>query len=112
VLRLAAAFEGGGKPQHSKATLALFPNVSMTWNGTTLTLRNDGDMTLRAAEYGQPGYRAILKFGDSDRWIALPKDLHPGEAVSIELQAQRPITLTNALEGIPIVDETPAAEVR
>jgi glycosyltransferase involved in cell wall biosynthesis len=111
-LRLAAAFEGGGKPQHSKATLALFPNVSMTWNGTTLTLRNDGDMTLRAAEYGQPGYRAILKFGDSDRWIALPKDLHPGEAVSIELQAQRPITLTNALEGIPIVDETPAAEVR
>ena len=76
-------------------------------------LRNDGPETLRAGEYGQPGYRAVLKFGDRDRWVALPRDLAPGEEVVI---GQRPVagqrlTFTNALEGIPIVDETPAAAV-
>ena len=92
--------------------LSLFPRVSLSWNGTSLILRNDGDMVLRAGEYGQPGYRAVLKFGDRDRWVALPRDLAPGESVAIDapVGAQR-VTLTHALEGIPIVDETPAAAV-
>jgi glycosyltransferase involved in cell wall biosynthesis len=104
--RRVSAAEGGGAP------LSLFPNVSIEAHGSVITLRNNGATTLRAGEYGQPAYRAILKFGDTDRWIALPKDLHPGESTTIEVQAERPITLTNALEGIPIVDETPAAEVQ
>ena len=97
---------GGGAP------LSLFPRVSLSWNGTSLILRNDGDTVLRAGEYGQPGYRAVLKFGDRDRWVALPRDLAPGEGVAIDAPAgaQR-VTLTHALESIPIVDETPAAVV-
>jgi glycosyltransferase involved in cell wall biosynthesis len=92
--------------------LSLFPRVSLSWNGTSLILRNDGDTVLRAGEYGQPGYRAVLKFGDRDRWVALPRDLAPGEGVAIDAPegAQR-VSLTHALEGIPIVDETPAADV-
>ena len=84
----------------------------MSWNGQAVVLTNEGEETLRAGEYGQPGYRAILKWDATDRWIKLPKDLAPGESVAVELHATPPITLTNALEGIPIVDERPAAEVR
>ncbi len=96
--------------------LALFPQVALAWDGTTVTLRNDGDFTLRAGEYGQPGYRAILKVFDgdkqiADRWVALSRDLAPGEATRIEMSGGNRLTLTNALEGIALVDETPAAEV-
>jgi len=75
------------------APLSLFPNVSLEGN----TLRNNGDTVLRAADYGQPGYRAIV----NGRWIALPKDLYPGESTTIEVEG----TLINALQGIPVVDE-------
>ena len=89
----------------------LFPNLSMSWDGAIVTLRNEGSTTLRAGEYGQPGYRAILKLGDVDRWVALPRDLAPGESVEIPFPGSGRLTLTHALQGIPIVDETPAAEV-
>jgi len=109
---VAARFSAPNVALKRDATLALFPNLSMSWNGKAIILTNDGDTTLRAGEYGQPGYRAILKWDATDRWIRLPKDLHPGESVAIELPATPPVTLTHALEGIPIVDERPAAEVR
>jgi hypothetical protein len=83
----------------------------MSWDGTTVTLKNDGETTMLAGEYGQPAYRAILKLDDSDRWIALPRDLRPGESVEIPFKGSGRLTLTNALEGIAIVDDTPAAEV-
>ncbi len=94
-----------------------FPNLSMRWDGTTVTLRNEGDAILRAAEYGYPGYRAILKLFDGerqvlDRWIALPRDLEPGQEASIAFAgAGNRLTLTHALESVPMVDEAPAAEV-
>ncbi|HEX7421594.1 MAG TPA: glycosyltransferase family 4 protein [Thermoanaerobaculia bacterium] len=111
------ALSGGQAPRLSTAgqagasVLQLFPHVGMTWDGATVTLKNLGDTTLLAGEYGQPGYRAILKLGDTDRWVALPGDLRPGESVEIPFQGSGRLTLTNALEGIAIVDETPAAEV-
>lgn len=83
----------------------------MSWDGETVTLHNDGDTTIRAGEYGEPGYRAILKLGDVDRWIALPRDLHPGDRVEIPFRGEGRLTLTHGLEGIAIVDEAPAAEV-
>jgi len=93
------------------AALQIFPRVSMSWDGTTVTLKNDGETTMLAGEYGQPAYRAILKLDDSDRWIALPRDLRPGQSVEIPFKGSGRLTLTNALEGIAIVDDTPAAEV-
>ncbi|MGZ5494840.1 MAG: glycosyltransferase family 4 protein [Thermoanaerobaculia bacterium] len=112
LIRPSAAFFPHGGEKDTRLGLSLFPRVSLSWNGTSLILRNDGDTVLRAGEYGQPGYRAVLKFGDRDRWVALPRDLAPGEGVAIDAPAgaQR-VTLTHALEGIPIVDETPAAVV-
>ncbi|HSP35293.1 MAG TPA: hypothetical protein VLU46_13330, partial [Thermoanaerobaculia bacterium] len=77
-----------------------------------VTLTNEGTETLRAGEYGQPGYRAVLKWDATDRWVKLPKDLAPGDSVAIAIEAAPPITLTHALEGIAIVDERPAAEVQ
>lgn len=113
----AASAPRAARPPHSRspgdecAPIAVFPRLSMTWDGATVTLRNDGDSVLRAAEYGQPGYRAILKLGETDRWVALPRDLPPGESVTIPFEGEGRLTLTHALEGIPLVDERPAAEV-
>jgi hypothetical protein len=111
-----AAASEGARHHTDESPIALFPSLTLTWNGATATLRNTGTSTLRAGEYGQPGYRAVLKFFDgqkqtADRWVALPRDLHPGEQVDIDTQSAQRITLTHALEGIPLVDETPAAEV-
>jgi glycosyltransferase involved in cell wall biosynthesis len=112
LIRPSATFSPRSGEKDTRLGLSLFPRVSMSWDGTTLMLRNDGDTVLRAGEYGQPGYRAVLKFDDRDRWVALPRDLAPGEGVAIDAPAgaQR-VTLTHALESIPIVDETPAAAV-
>jgi hypothetical protein len=110
--------------------LALFPNLTiarMTRSGDqlTLTLRNDGDATIRAAEYGQPAYRAVLKVFDGnaelqDRWLALRRDVRPGEEATMAFDldrrpasGNRPLVLRlyHALESVPIVAELPAAEV-
>lgn len=112
------ALESGGRaaapplPARSGGdALPVFPKVALSWDGTTVTLKNEGDTVIRAGEYGQPGYRAILKLGKTDRWVALPRDLRPGEMAQIPFAGSGRLTLTNALEGIAIVDETPAAEV-
>lgn len=83
-----------------------------------LTLTNEGDSVIRTAEYGEPSYRAIVKLFDrdqqiADRWLALPRDLYPGQSAQIEVAASRAtrLTLTHALQDIPLVDETPAIEV-
>ena len=96
----------------AKGGLPLFPNLSMRVEPGRVIVTNDGDQVLRAREFGQPGYRAILKWDETDRWVALPKDLAPGQSVAIDAGVTPPVTLTHALEGIPIVDERPAAEVR
>jgi len=93
------------------AALQIFPNISLEWDGETAILRNEGTSMIRAAEYGEPGYRAILKLDGRDRWIELPRDLRPGESVGIPFEGEGRLTLTHALQGIPILDETPAAEV-
>lgn len=101
--------------------LGLFPQVSMAarreGTGLVVTLRNDGAVTLRAAEYGQPGYRAVLKLFDGerevyDRWVALPRDLASGETTEITLpdRGER-VRLYNGLEGVPLAGEEPDAEV-
>ncbi len=112
-----APASAGKSSAEAGAPLSLFPKLSMRWEGTTVTLRNDGHTTLRAGEYGRPGYRAILKLFDGerqilDRWVALPRDLEPGEEAAIPFAgAGSRLTLTHALESVPMLDEAPAAEV-
>jgi hypothetical protein len=73
----------------------------------TVTLRNAGDFTIRTRLYGQPSYRLIA----NDRWIELPTDLAPGDEVTIELPPGI-VRLTHAVQGIPMLEAEPFAEVR
>ncbi|HEX9160404.1 MAG TPA: glycosyltransferase family 4 protein [Thermoanaerobaculia bacterium] len=114
------AIHSDGKRSESSgvaAALQIFPKVSVRWDGETLTLRNEGETTIRAGEYGQPAYRAVIKLFDgdrqiADRWLAVPRDLAPGEEAAIALRSSATrLTLTHALQDVPLLDETPAAEV-
>jgi hypothetical protein len=75
-------------------------------NATSVTLRNAGDFTIRTRVYGQPSYRLIA----NDRWIELPADLAPGDEISIELP-RGVVRLAHAVQGIPMLDAEPFAEV-
>jgi len=76
-------------------------------DATSVTLRNAGDFTLRTRVYGQPSYRLIA----NDRWIELPADLAPGGEVTIELPPGI-VRLAHAVQGIPMLEAEPFAEVR
>ena len=86
----------------------LLPQLEVVTTGaTSVTLRNAGDFTLRTRVYGQPSYRLIA----NDRWIELPTDLAPGDEVTIELPPGL-VRLAHAVQGIPMLDAEPFAEVR
>jgi len=75
-----------------------------------LTIRNIGDVTLRARAYGEPGYHLIA----NGRWLDLPRDLAPGETATIELPKElrgRTMTLMHAMQGIPMVEPEAWARV-
>ena len=81
-------------------TIPLFPELELV---NILTIRNTGDQTLKARQYGEPGYRLIV----NGRWLDLPRDLAPGETASIDLPSELrgvPLTLVHAMQGIPIVE--------
>ncbi len=102
--------------------LQIFANVTIRraqvhGSELTLTLKNNGASTLQTHVYGQPGYRAVIKLMSNnrevqDRWIELPRDVHPGESVDITISLYADadsVRLFNALESIPIVDQEPAS---
>ena len=100
-------------------TLPLLVTLSVIdFDGNQLTLRNDSDVLLRTRSYGQPGYRLIAKLFDGarevhDRWIELPRDLAPGDVVTIDvprIAAGTTLRLYHAMEGIPLVEPEPFAE--
>lgn len=84
-------------------------------------LRNAGSEVLRAAVYGAPSYRLLLKLyagGEEtyDRWFALPSDLHPGGEAILRIaipvgleEAASSIALFHAMEGAPHFDGAPFA---
>jgi glycosyltransferase involved in cell wall biosynthesis len=100
-----------GRPDTSvRATLPLFPHLELvSRDATSITIRNIGDMTLRASQYGEPGYHIIA----NGRWLDLPGDLPPGEVATIDLPMDlrgQSLDLFHAMQGIPDVD--PKAWVR
>jgi hypothetical protein len=86
------------------ASIPLFPKLHATQHGKTITLRNTGDITLKARSYGEPAYRLIAKWDGGDKWLELPKDLAPGEEVTIEAPGKGTLRLYHALESIPMLE--------
>ena len=86
--------------------MPLLPKLEVV-STNPLTLRNTGDFTLRTRVYGQPSYRLIA----NDRWIELPADLAPGEEIALDLPPGN-WRLAHAVQGIPMLDAEPFAEVR
>ncbi len=99
------------KPQ--PATIPLFPRLTLVSTERGITLRNDGDATIKTRTYGTPEYRLIAQVFDGDeviegRWLSLPRDVHPGETVTIDFIPRRPgtLVLSHALQDVPIVEVT------
>ncbi|HET7707172.1 MAG TPA: glycosyltransferase family 4 protein [Thermoanaerobaculia bacterium] len=118
------AVDSEGRTSKVEGRLPLFPRIVLAGvafedGAARLTLRNDGDSPLRARVYGEPAYRLLVKLFDesgevADYWLQLAGDLLPGATAEIGVPLQdRAVTLRiyHALEGIPIIDPMPAAEV-
>jgi len=104
----ASARPDGLKPVlHSYRSLPLFPQLEATLRAAKIVLRNTGDFTIRTRTYGQPAYRIIV----NGKWCELPRDLPPGEETEIASPDAKRISLIHALQGIPVVDEKPFAEL-
>ena len=93
--------DGGLK---AATTLPLFPKLEVVERTeTSLTIRNIGEATLRAREYGQPGYRLIA----NGLWLDLPCDLAPGERATLELPPDlrgMRLELMDGMQGVPLVE--------
>lgn len=105
------ALRGGQPPSAVQVTrsIALFPKLELVaMDGHRATIRNVGEVTLRARSYGEPAYRIIVKSGDYSRWLELPRDVAPGETAVIDVPAPVGlITFHSALESIPMLDPEP-----
>lgn len=87
--------------------IPLFPQLELV-SANPLVVRNAGSTTIRTRTYGQPEYRLIARFASGDQWLALPKDLRPGESVEIPLRmAGDTVRLYHALQDIPMLDDEP-----
>jgi hypothetical protein len=98
---------GPGGRSGRRYTIPLFPRLEATLRSGRIVLRNTGDSTLRTRTYGQPGYRLIV----NGKWLELPRDLAPGEETDIPAPEARKLRLVHGLQGIPVVDEKPFAEL-
>ena len=111
-----------GGPARWKAALCavpLFPQLQLV-SATPLVIRNAGNTTIRTRSYGQPEYRLIARLfaGDrvvQDRWLALPKDLRPGETATIDVRwagEGDTLRLYHALQDVPDSGTEPWESVR
>lgn len=107
------------------AILPLFPELVLldahTADGEiVVTLKNSGAFTIRTRTYGEPEYRLIARqfAGDAqvdDRWLALPRDVDPGETATIVFPRRHNATtlrLYHALQDVPMLEPESFAEVR
>ena len=107
------------------AILPLFPELELLHahidgSDVVVTLKNVGAFTIQTRTYGEPEYRLIAKQFDGDvqvddRWLALPRDLAPGETATIAFPHRRHATtlrLQHALQDVPMLEPEAWAEVR
>ena len=120
-----AALNGDGVSERRTvhAALPLFPKLELVrataGDEVRITVKNIGDATIRTRTYGQPEYRLLAKLFDGgvqlqDRWLALPRDLRPGEEATVELPRigdPTVLRLYHALQDIPMLEPQPWAEV-
>jgi glycosyltransferase involved in cell wall biosynthesis len=114
-----AALEDTSRESHPAVTrtIPLFPKLEAALNGDAIVLRNAGDFTLRTRSYGEPGYRLMMLTFDGDaviddRWVELPRDLHPGDATEVALpRARGTLRLYHAIEGVAMIAPEPFAEL-
>jgi glycosyltransferase involved in cell wall biosynthesis len=102
-------FSPSGRAE-ARPTLPLFPKLELV-SAEPLVIRNIGDTTIRTCTYAEPEYRLIVKWlrGDRvvhDQWLALPKDLHPGDTAEIPLRKvdADTIRLYHALQDVPMLE--------
>jgi glycosyltransferase involved in cell wall biosynthesis len=116
---LDAVCRAGSQPAHHRRwagwragpTFPLFASLAVVArHGTTVTVKNTGDVTLKTRVYGEPAYRILAKLFDgerelADRWLELPGDLEPGGIMDIEVPVKEGATLRlyHALQGIPML---------
>ncbi|HEX8408800.1 MAG TPA: glycosyltransferase [Thermoanaerobaculia bacterium] len=94
--------------------LSLFPRLELV-SVKPLVVRNAGTTTIRTRTYAEPEYRLIAKLFDGeklvqDQWLALSKDLHPGDTAEIPFEQRAHATelrLYHALQDIPMLDAEP-----
>lgn len=104
--------------------LPLFPELELLGVDSTggeirITVRNRGAATILTRTYGEPEYRLIAKLFDGgaevqDRWLALPRDLAPGDVATLSFPRRATGTtlrLYHAMQDIPMLDEPAWAEV-
>ena len=107
------------------AILPLFPELELLdahvdGRDVVVTLKNVGAFTIQTRTYGEPEYRLVAKQFDGnaqvdDRWLALPRDLGPGERATIVFPYRLHATtlrLEHALQDVPMLDPGAWAEVR
>jgi hypothetical protein len=107
------------------AILPLFPELELLdarvdGHDVVVTLKNVGAFPIQTRTYGEPEYRLIAKQFDgdvqvADRWLALPRDLEPGETATLSFGAAAAalqIRLYHALQDVPMLEPESFAEVR
>ena len=106
-----AAIQSGGFATALLDGIPLFAEIEASISGKTITLRNRGKSVIRTRTYGQPEYRVIAKLFDGeevidDCWLALPRDLHPGETAEIDVPFRREgeVRLYHALQDVPMLE--------
>lgn len=104
--------------------LPLFPELDLVGVQSAggeirITVRNRGAFTILTHTYGEPEYRLIAKLFDGgtetqDRWLALPRDLAPGDVATLTFPRRASGTtlrLYHAMQDIPMLEEPAWAEV-
>lgn len=84
-------------------TLPLFAHLEIVGvHENTVTVRNSGEYTLRTRTYGIPEIRLVARSTGGDRWLALPRDLEPGETATLEFpRLPGDVWFDTAIQDVP-----------